>query len=149
MLSNEHQLIVRAQLIASIENLIPLLLFRPLRLCLPSEQVRSARIVLLKITHIPYIASIWVYEELNAILNRWERPSQPRLKFRQSVPNGPRTPQGSHFTNKSGGSVLPFPKPDAVPDPDIAVALKLIEQRMATIERKIDRFSSPLTALGD
>ena len=46
------------------KNLIPLLLFRPLRLCVPSEQMRSARIVLLKITHAPCIASIWLYEKV-------------------------------------------------------------------------------------
>ncbi|KAL9102054.1 MAG: hypothetical protein Q9163_002762 [Psora crenata] len=46
------------------KNLIPLLFFRPLRLCIPSEQMRSARIALLKVTHAPYIASIWLYEGL-------------------------------------------------------------------------------------
>ncbi|OCK76614.1 hypothetical protein K432DRAFT_408020 [Lepidopterella palustris CBS 459.81] len=42
-------------------NLIPLF-FRPLRLVLPSEKLRSARIVLLKITHAPFVAAIWVFE---------------------------------------------------------------------------------------
>ncbi|KAF2020057.1 hypothetical protein BU24DRAFT_419647 [Aaosphaeria arxii CBS 175.79] len=44
-------------------NLIPLLL-RPLRLVLPSERLRSARILLLKVSHLPFIAAIWVYEQL-------------------------------------------------------------------------------------
>ncbi|KAF1964575.1 hypothetical protein BU23DRAFT_594080 [Bimuria novae-zelandiae CBS 107.79] len=44
-------------------NLIPLLL-RPLRLVLPSERLRSARIILLKATHLPFVGAIWVYEKL-------------------------------------------------------------------------------------
>lgn len=42
-------------------NLIPLF-FRPLRLVLPAEKLRSTRIVLLRLTHIPFVAAIWVYE---------------------------------------------------------------------------------------
>ncbi|KAJ9669477.1 hypothetical protein H2201_000344 [Coniosporium apollinis] len=42
-------------------NLIPLLL-RPLRLLLPSEKIRSARIMLLKATHLPHVGAIWIYE---------------------------------------------------------------------------------------
>ncbi|KAF2816252.1 uncharacterized protein BDZ99DRAFT_484915 [Mytilinidion resinicola] len=42
-------------------NLIALLL-RPLRLVLPAERLRSARIVLLKGTHFPFVAAIWAYE---------------------------------------------------------------------------------------
>ncbi|KAH8728726.1 hypothetical protein GQ44DRAFT_31572 [Phaeosphaeriaceae sp. PMI808] len=44
-------------------NLIPLCM-RPLRLILPSERLRSARIVLLKASHSPLIAAIWLYEQL-------------------------------------------------------------------------------------
>ena len=42
--------------------MIPLGLLRPLRLCLPAEKIRSARIILLKATHWPYVAAIYVYE---------------------------------------------------------------------------------------
>ncbi|KAK4981614.1 hypothetical protein LTR66_009846 [Elasticomyces elasticus] len=42
-------------------NLIPLLL-RPLRLFLPAERLRGARIVLLKVTHFPCVALIYAYE---------------------------------------------------------------------------------------
>ncbi|KAH4343198.1 hypothetical protein HBI56_171580 [Parastagonospora nodorum] len=44
-------------------NLIPLCI-RPFRLVLPSERLRSARIVLLKVTHLPFVAAIWCYEQL-------------------------------------------------------------------------------------
>ncbi|KAI9668036.1 MAG: hypothetical protein M1821_000856 [Bathelium mastoideum] len=42
-------------------NLVALA-FRPLRLCVPSEQLRRARIVLLKVTHFPFVAAITAYE---------------------------------------------------------------------------------------
>ncbi|KAF2753839.1 hypothetical protein EJ05DRAFT_479865 [Pseudovirgaria hyperparasitica] len=42
-------------------NLIPLI-FRPLRLLASAEQSRSARIVLLRLTHFPHVAAIWVFE---------------------------------------------------------------------------------------
>ena len=57
------------------QNLIPLLLFRPLRLILASGQIRSARIVLLKLTHWPYIAIICLYEGLTAMNDRWQSKS--------------------------------------------------------------------------
>jgi hypothetical protein len=43
-------------------NLVPLLL-RPFRLFLPSEDVRRIRIVVLKATHVPFVALIWIYEK--------------------------------------------------------------------------------------
>ncbi|KAF2796726.1 hypothetical protein K505DRAFT_237110 [Melanomma pulvis-pyrius CBS 109.77] len=46
-------------------NLIPLVL-RPLRLILPSERLRSARIVLLKATHLPWVGAIWAYEQFRS-----------------------------------------------------------------------------------
>jgi hypothetical protein len=46
-----------------VQNLIPLCI-RPFRLVLPSERLRSARIVLLKVTHLPFVAAIWCYEQL-------------------------------------------------------------------------------------
>ncbi|KAF2102898.1 hypothetical protein NA57DRAFT_31865, partial [Rhizodiscina lignyota] len=50
-------------------NLIPLF-FRPLRLFVSSEQLRSARIVLLRVTHFPYVVSIWMYEAGSEYLRR-------------------------------------------------------------------------------
>jgi hypothetical protein len=52
-----------ARLIGFLQNLIPLCI-RPLRLILPSERLRSARIVLLKATHVPFVAAIWAYEQI-------------------------------------------------------------------------------------
>ncbi|PGH18424.1 hypothetical protein AJ79_00493 [Helicocarpus griseus UAMH5409] len=44
------------------ENIIPLICLRPLRLFLPSESIRQVRIVMLKVTHSPYVAIILAYE---------------------------------------------------------------------------------------
>ena len=44
------------------QNLLPLILFRPLRLLLSSAQLRTARIALLKATHLPFVAAIAAYE---------------------------------------------------------------------------------------
>jgi hypothetical protein len=46
-------------------NLIALIIFRPLRLFLPSDnKFRAARIMLLKATHLPIVATIQLYEYL-------------------------------------------------------------------------------------
>ena len=44
------------------QNLVPLILFRPMRLFVPADRLRNARIMLLKATHIPYVVAIWLYE---------------------------------------------------------------------------------------
>jgi hypothetical protein len=51
-------------------NLIPLTLLRPLRLFLPSEDVRRIRILVLKATHVPFVALIWAYEKSSRIVSR-------------------------------------------------------------------------------
>lgn len=51
-------------------NLFPLIVLRPLRLFLPSEQVRRIRIVVLKATHIPFVALIWAYENSRTMVSR-------------------------------------------------------------------------------
>lgn len=45
-------------------NLIPLILIRPLRLFVSAERLRNMRILLLKATHIPIVAVIWIYETI-------------------------------------------------------------------------------------
>ncbi|KAF2744225.1 hypothetical protein M011DRAFT_193400 [Sporormia fimetaria CBS 119925] len=78
-------------------NLIPLGL-RPLRLFLSSERLRSARIVLLKATHLPFIAAIGAYEHFagekrgsrGVSIGGPETPGHPRRPLRPSLnPLGP------------------------------------------------------------
>ncbi|EHY53055.1 hypothetical protein HRR83_006104 [Exophiala dermatitidis] len=51
-------------------NLFPLTILRPLRLFFPSEDVRRIRIFVLKVTHIPFVAMIWAYENSRGIVSR-------------------------------------------------------------------------------
>ncbi|KAF4156993.1 hypothetical protein CNMCM8927_006076 [Aspergillus lentulus] len=44
------------------DNLIPLLCIRPLRLLLSAGHIRRVRIVLLRATHLPFVALIWAFE---------------------------------------------------------------------------------------
>ena len=83
------------------KNLIPLLLFRPLRICVPSGKMRSARIVLLKITHFPYIGAIWLYEELIAKTDRWQSTSHTQKRI------NPTRPRPLHLKPKNRGEVSP------------------------------------------
>ena len=46
------------------------LLLRPLRLLMPSEDVRRIRIVVLKATHVPFVALIWIYERSQRLFSR-------------------------------------------------------------------------------
>ncbi|KAF2658753.1 hypothetical protein K491DRAFT_244882 [Lophiostoma macrostomum CBS 122681] len=73
-------------------NLIPLVL-RPLRLVLPSERLRSARIVLLRATHLPFVGAIWAYEyfagqtrNLTAMsIGGPDTPTTPKRLLRSSI----------------------------------------------------------------
>ena len=77
-------------------------MLRPLRLVLPSERVRSARIVLLKATHAPFIAAIWAYEHFAG-----------RTKAGAVSINGPETPTATPIKRALGSSMNP-PRPLAV-----------------------------------
>lgn len=54
-------------------NLIPLLFVRPLRLFLPSDTVRSIRVVLLRAVSAPFVALIWFYEGAWRLFGRDDR----------------------------------------------------------------------------
>lgn len=129
------------------QNLIPLLLLRPLRLCVPSEKIRSARIVLLKITHAPYIAAIWIYEELYALTGRWQYSKSPQHRIR-SAKRGIHTYMPAPRPNLRSRSEVSIPKtpssakrPGALglTDHDLASTLKAMNERLATMEQKIDQ----------
>ncbi len=79
------------------QNLIPLVI-RPLRLVLPSERLRSVRIILLKATHLPLVFAIWAFEQFTVTRNRDgkvtsfsgpQTPALPKRALRLPV-NSPR-----------------------------------------------------------
>jgi hypothetical protein len=47
------------------KNLIPLVFVRPLRLFVPAEKLRNTRIMLLKVTHLPIVGAIWLFESIH------------------------------------------------------------------------------------
>jgi len=49
-------------MLINFQNLIPLIFIRPLRLFIAAEKLRRTRIMLLKITHLPIVGTIWVFE---------------------------------------------------------------------------------------
>ena len=111
--------------------------------------MRSARIVLLKITHAPYIAAIWVYEELHALSSRWQYSKSPQRRM-QSAKRGIHTHVPTPRPNLRSRSELSMPKtPTSAKRPsalgltehDLAATLKAMNERLATMERKIDQLS--------
>ena len=71
------------------QNLIPLLCIRPLRLLLSSETLRSARIILLKSTHLPFVGLIWAYENSRRFVSK--RMRLPPPSTRRFLPARPLT----------------------------------------------------------
>ncbi|KAE8142404.1 hypothetical protein BDV38DRAFT_277934 [Aspergillus pseudotamarii] len=65
-------------------NLIPLLCIRPLRLFLPAEHIRRVRIVLLRATHLPFVALIWAYESGRRFVSRRNSQWPPTATARGS-----------------------------------------------------------------
>lgn len=65
-------------LITKAVNLLPLLL-RPLRLALSTQQLRHARIFLLKATHFPLVALILFYERALKLLDDRRRSGSPAV----------------------------------------------------------------------
>lgn len=57
------------------KNLIPLFCIRPLRLFLSNESIRRVRIVLLKVTHSPFVGIILAYESSRRYVTRKNLPS--------------------------------------------------------------------------
>lgn len=69
------------------------LLLRPLRLVLASEDVRRVRIVVLKATHMPFVALIWTYESSRRLFSRnppssvGKAPLSLDRPFKTSIPS--------------------------------------------------------------
>lgn len=87
-------------------NLIALLIFRPLRLFLPSNKhIRAARILLLKATHLPIVGAIMLYELIRGKVGRDEfagfkgplmDPAPPAYHSSSSNNNGTTSAAGQH-----------------------------------------------------
>jgi len=70
-------------------NLIPLLLLRPLRLFLPSRHkwLRKAKFWLLRVTHLPYVLGVTVFERLCVGWHSKSSNSKPQGFLKPPLPN--------------------------------------------------------------
>lgn len=64
-----------------IQNLIPIVLFRPVLFFAPEKTARQIRILLLKGTHAPLIGAIWMYERWEVFALRREAVERAALSF--------------------------------------------------------------------
>jgi hypothetical protein len=136
------------------QNLIPLLL-RPLRLVLPSDRLRSLRIVLLKATHLPFVGAIWAYEQLvvsrkstlslsgpetPALNGRSLRPStqpiRPLAGFQPPAEGNGRTPGRTHQASR----------PQTRSAPDAEPHLKLLVLKLTA---QVEELTSIVSQLRD
>ena len=95
-------------------NLIALVVFRPLRLFLPSDdRVRAGRILLLKATHLPVVGVIMLYESARSRLHRGEEsagafrgPQTGGAVVGVSWAAAPKRPEGSRLSSSFRGAPL-------------------------------------------
>ncbi|OJD15303.1 hypothetical protein AJ78_04420 [Emergomyces pasteurianus Ep9510] len=99
------------------QNLIPLLCIRPLRLFLPCESIRQVRIMLLKVTHSPFVGIILAYESSRRYVTRTNHSpmatssSRPHPVCQMRVP-----PHKLSLRRRQGFSrPMPLPGKDLVP----------------------------------
>lgn len=132
------------------QNLIPLVFIRPLRLCIPGEQLRRARIALLKATHLPYIAAIWAYESINRFVGStsesWQytsrsqkRPlvgSQVHVRHRASPSPALRARSEAFLLAKSAGSEGRF---NGARDVDALTEVKKMIEHLSTQVEELSR----------
>ncbi|RFU32093.1 hypothetical protein B7463_g4254, partial [Scytalidium lignicola] len=59
-------------------NLIPLIFIRPLRLFISSEKIRVSRIFLLKVTHLPIVVAIYLFETFQ---EKWTKAGPSEFSF--------------------------------------------------------------------
>ncbi|KAL8871575.1 MAG: hypothetical protein Q9174_002622 [Haloplaca sp. 1 TL-2023] len=136
-------------------NLIPLILFRPLRLVTTSEQLRIARIVLLKATHMPYVAAIWIYEGgkrywNNQLAKKTGAPKRSMLASHISFSH--KASKYSAIRNRSAGSLMTRGNESRTHhqarDPDTVAELKKVLDHLGRQEEMIDKLSRQVEKLG-
>lgn len=109
------------------QNLIALLCIRPLRLFFPSESVRRVRIILLKVTHLPFVFLLWLFEGSRNYVARETRSAPPYSSVSRPLSVSQRifpaqeysireiSKRSSHQdVGKSRGHYVPFPEASAV-----------------------------------
>ena len=143
------------------QNLIPLVL-RPMRLFLPTENLRSVRITLLKATHFPHVLAIMLYENLRQRVtvrrvsglpstatvgaNTARRPDKHQRYSRSRISLTPQPLAASHlkrealqplFQDNPPDTEMPEAAEASISDDLKAVVARLTEQ-VQSLTQKID-----------
>lgn len=147
-------------------NLLALVIFRPLRLFLPSDdKFRYARIMLLKVTHLPIVGAIMVYELVSGKLGRSDEyagfkagrsgtifvPNSSNSSARRKKPSSRPAMQTRASTSYHPG-MSPHPlssaelpgsprRKSSMADEDALEQPSDVEVRLADLAHKIDRLT--------
>ena len=114
------------------------MLFRPLRLCMPAEKLRRVRIVLLKATHSPCVAAIWMYEHASRYLrgddDHWHTSSHEKRSDLASRLSSSRQAKKAALTSHSDASLARSSTADwrpRTPGPDDLSEMKQLLQKLS------------------
>lgn len=109
---------------------------------MPAEQLRSVRIVLLKVTHFPYVAAIWAFEHASRYLSRhdksWIAKSEPTLHkrpFLASPTNTSRKVKPGALSSRSEASLGKMTNAHARPNASGADEVSDLKQMMGMIAK--------------
>ncbi|PHH83926.1 hypothetical protein CDD83_2785 [Cordyceps sp. RAO-2017] len=129
-------------------NLIALIIFRPLRLVFSrDEKFRAGRIVLLKITHLPVVAAIKLYE---LIRQKVGSERQASLRGQPKAKRGAARTQvlfGRPSSGHSRQQLQPLRGLQTTRDEDDVEVPSPVEVQLAEMNRKIDKLTSVVMAL--
>lgn len=134
-------------------NLVALVIFRPLRLVFSrDEKFRAGRIVLLRITHLPIVAAIKVYELFRRRLSKdkyaaFKDDRGLKKRTERVQPRGrPNSGHGRHHQWQPFQDMSAV-RPDIKRDDDDVEAPTGVEVQIAGMSRKIDKIASAIMAL--
>ncbi|ROW14567.1 hypothetical protein VPNG_03267 [Cytospora leucostoma] len=140
-------------------NLLALIIFRPLRLFLPSDRnFRAARIVLLKATHLPIVGAIMLYELVRGKVTDdeycgFKGPRQGTCASAATAPSDDGDKKGTPRRKPSSirvrPSSAPLPVVDAGADAanDDVDAPTEMDVRIAELSGKIDRLTEIILSM--
>ncbi|TWU72779.1 hypothetical protein ED733_003471 [Metarhizium rileyi] len=133
-------------------NLLALVIFRPLRLCLPSVgKYRAGRIILLRATHLPIVGAIKLYEYIRRDSQDDEfagfrGPRESKRNSRSIMHNRPSSRYSRHHIALSQESTLLRTDGRRREDEDIEEP-KGVEGQIAELHQKIDQLTFLVTAM--
>lgn len=130
-------------------NLLALVIFRPLRIFLPSDdKFRYGRIMLLKVTHLPIVGAIMAYELVTGKLGTSDEYAGFKSGRSGTIFAPSSTPKKTSrpATQARPGSsyqpgVSPRPRDNRMADEDATEEPSDVEVRIADLAQKIDRLT--------